>query len=98
MGLTICWILIGILAFYLLRNLWAGYILYPVTNQMIKNIGDSIPRRREFIYKQLARRNYYLFVLNPFWWRLGDVFKSVEIRKTYREISKRAQTNLQNFK
>ena len=57
-----------------------------------------MPRRREFIYKQLARRNYYLFVLNPFWWRLGDVFKSAEIRKTYREVAKQAQTNLRNFK
>ena len=98
MGLTIGWILIGICCFYLLRNIWAGYILYPVTNKMIKSIGDSMPRRREFIYKQLARRNYYLFVLNPFWWRLGDVFKSAEIRKTYREVSKQAQTNLQSFK
>jgi hypothetical protein len=92
------WILIGILAFYLLRNIWAGYILYPVTNQMIKSIADSMPRRRELIYKQLVRRNYYLFVLNPFWWRLGDVFKSAEIRKTYREVSRQVQTNLRNFK
>ena len=92
------WILIGVCCFYLLRNIWAGYILYPVTNQMIKDMGDSMPRRREFIYKQLARRNYYLFVLNPFWWRLGDVFKSAEIRKTYREVAKQAQTNLRNFK
>ena len=94
----ICYILIGICCFYLLRNIWAGSVLYPVTNQMIKNIGDSMPRRRGFIYKQLARHNYYLFVLNPFWWRLGDVFKSAEIRKTYREVAKRAQTNLSNFK
>jgi hypothetical protein len=65
---------------------------------MIKNIADSVPRRREFIYKQLVRRNYYLFVLNPFWWRLGDVFKSAELRKIYREVSKQAQTNLRNFK
>ena len=98
MGLTICWILIGICCFYLLRNIWAGRILYPVTDRMIKSIGDNMPRRREFIYKQLARRNYYLFVLNPFWWRLGDVFKNAEIRKTYREVSKQAQTNLRNLK
>lgn len=92
------WILIGVCCFYLLRNMWAGYFLYPVTNRMVKNIGDSIPRRREFIYKQLALRNYYLFVLNPFWWRLGDVFKNAEMRKTYREVSKETQTNLRNFK
>lgn len=98
MGLTISWILIGICCFYLLRNIWAGSILYPVTDRMIKSIGDNMPRRREFIYKQLARRNYYLFVLNPFWWRLGDVFKNAEIRKTYREVSKQVQTNLQSFK
>jgi hypothetical protein len=94
MGLTICYILLGICCFYLLRNIWAGSVLYPVTNRMIKDIGDSIPKRREFIYKQLARRNYYLFVLNPFWWRLGDVFKNAEIRKTYREVSKQVQANL----
>lgn len=98
MGNIICWILIGICCFYLLRNIWAGYILYPVTNQMIKDMGDSMPRRREFIYKQLARRNYYLFILNPFWWRLGDVFKSAEMRKIYREVAKQAQTNLRSFK
>ena len=94
----ICWILISICCFYLLRNVWAGSILYPVTNRMIKDIGDSMPKRREFIYKQLARRNYYLFVLNPLWWSLGDVFKSAEIRKTYREVAKQTQTNLRNFK
>ena len=65
---------------------------------MIVSIGDSMPRRREFIYQQLARRNYYLFVLNPFWWRLGDVFKSAEIRKTYREVAKNVQVNLRNLK
>ena len=94
----ICYILIGICCFYLLRNMWAGYVLYPVTNQMIKNIGDSMPKRREFIYKQLARRNYYLFVLNPFWWRLGDVFKSAEIRKLYRKNRKNTQKILRSFK
>jgi hypothetical protein len=98
MGLTIGYILIGICCFYLLRNIWAGYILYPVTNRMIKSIGNNIPKRREFIYKLLARRNYYLFVLNPFWWRIRDVFKSAEIRKTYRDVEKRAQTNLRNLK
>jgi hypothetical protein len=98
MGYTIGYILIGICCFYLIRNIWAGYVLYPVTNQMIVSIGDSMPRRREFIYKQLARRNYYLFVLNPLWWRLGDVFKSAEIRKTYREVSKQVQTDLRNLK
>jgi hypothetical protein len=94
----IYYILICVCCFYLVRNIWAGSILYPVTNQMIKSIADSMPKRRAFIYKQLARRNYYLFVLNPLWWRLGDVFKSAEIRKTYREVAKRAQTNLRNFK
>ena len=92
------WILIGILAFYLLRNIWVGSVLYPVTNRMIKDIGNMIPRRREFIYKKLTRRNYYLFVLNPFWWSLGDVFKSAEIRKTYRENRKKTQKILRSFK
>ena len=98
MGYTIGYILIGICCFYLIRNIWAGYVLYPVTNQMIISIGDSMPRRRKFIYEQLARRNYYLFVLNPFWWKLGDVFKSAEIRKTYKEVSKNVQANLRNLK
>lgn len=98
MGMVICYILIGIFCFYLLRNIWAGYVLYPVTNRMIKDIGDSVPRRRAFIYKQLARRNYYLFVLNPFWWSLGDVFKSAEIRKLYRENRKKTQKILRSFK
>lgn len=98
MGYTIGYILIGICCFYLIRNIWAGYVLYPVTNQMIVNIGNSMPRRREFIYEQLARRNYYLFVLNPFWWRPVDVFKSAEMRKTYREVSKQVQTDLRSFK
>ena len=78
--------------------MWAGYVLYPVTNQMIKNIGDSMPKRREFIYKQLALRNYYLFVINPCWWRLGDVFKSAEIRKLYRKNRKNTQKILRSFK
>ena len=98
MGYTIGYILVGICCFYLIRNIWAGYVLYPVTNQMIVNIGNSMPRRRELIYQQLARRNYYLFVLNPLWWRLEDVFKSAEIRKTYKDIMKNAQANLRNLK
>ena len=98
MGYTIGYILVGICCFYLIRNIWAGYVLYPVTNQMIVNIGDSMPRKRKFIYEQLARRNYYLFVLNPFWWRLADVFKSAEIRKIYKETTKNVQASLRNLK
>lgn len=94
----IYYILIGICCFYLIRNLWAGSVLYPVTNQMIVNIGNSVPDKRQLIYRQLARRNYYLFVLNPFWWSLGDVFKSAELRKIYKENRKKVQTNLRNFK
>ena len=94
----IYYILIGICWFYLIRNIWAGYVLYPVTNQMIVNIGNSMPYKRKFIYEQLARRNYYLFVLNPFWWSLGDVFKRAEIRKIYKENRKKTQTSLRNFK
>ena len=98
MGYTIEYILIGICCFYLIRNIWAGYVLYPVTNQMIVSIGNSMPRKREFIYEQLARRNYYLFVLNPFWWRLADVFKNEEIRKIYKEVSANVEANLRNLK
>ena len=33
-------------------------------------------------------RNYYLFVLNPFWWSFVSVFKQKENRQTIIEVKK----------
>ena len=97
----ICWILIGICCFYLLRNLWAGSFLYPVaTNvrnrlklfvkQQLKGVKVMLPYQWQF-------RNYYLFVLNPCWWSVTDVFQDKEFRKVFKEGSKEAQKNLRKI-
>lgn len=91
----ICWILIGICCFYLIRNFLAGYVLYPLTNQMITMYDNQLPRDvRKAIRARYARRNYYLFVLNPFWWTVVDVFKNKTVRKEICDMAK----NLRNFK
>ena len=76
---TICWILIGICCFYLIRNIWAGF-LYQIT---AVNITATIKiDGKEYTLRDLMpRRNYYLFVLNPLWWRITDVFRDAETRK-----------------
>lgn len=95
MGNIICWILIGICCFYLIRNFWAGYVLYPFTNQMITMYDNQLPRDvRKVIQARYARRNYYLFVLNPFWWTVVDVFKNKTVRKEICNMTK----NLRSFK
>lgn len=83
---TICWILIGICCFYLLRNSWAG-LLYRVTAMNIKaTIKITSNYSKTYTVEDLMpRRNYYLFVLNPLWWQITDVFRDKDVRKQIRE-------------
>ncbi len=86
---TIGWILIGICCFYLLRNIYAGYILYPIGGRMIEAAADLVPRdKRKLLYSHFTRRNYYLFVLNPLWWRLQDTFKNKMVREDMMQHAK----------
>jgi len=85
----ICWIGIGICCFYILRNFYVGF-LYQITDIDIKAIikitGVKV---QEICIKDLmARRNYYLFVFNPFWWRLSDVFKDKKVREQVKKHMK----------
>lgn len=85
-------LLIIIGCFYLVRNYLAGWIFYPRA-KAIKDICEKAKGRNSkikfFLPKTtLSFRNYYLFVLNPFWWSLTDVFKDAEWRKYFRWIAK----------
>ena len=85
----ICWILISICCFYLLRNIYVGSILYPITSQILENTLNHCPRDiRQKTLKHFARRNYYLVVLNPFWWRVADVFKEENTRRDVKNFAK----------
>lgn len=84
----VCWILIGICCFYLLRNLWAG-MLYKVTDMKFQASVKINNQKKIYKFKDLMpRRNYYLFVLNPLWWGPADVFKDKSIRIQIRERMK----------
>lgn len=95
------WILIGILSFYWIRNIWAGSFLYLVAS--------NVRNRLELFIKQQFKgakvlppyqwqfRNYYLFILNPCWWSVIDVFQDKEFRKSFRETSRKVQKNLKNL-
>ena len=93
--IAVGWILIGFCIFYLIRNFWAG-LLYRAANidvkAVIKISGQN--KKSYTIANVMPLRNYYLFVLNPFWWRLSDIFKDKKVRKLVRERAK----NLKSFK
>lgn len=85
---TICWILIGICCFYILRNVWAG-LLYQITDMNVQATIKLVGYNKVYNFKDLMpRRNYYLFVLNPLWWRISDVFKEKRTRLKIREYMK----------
>lgn len=78
--------------FYLVRNYLAGWTFYPLATE-IKNTCERAKDRNSKIKSFLPKatlnfRNYYLFVLNPFWWSVIDVFKDAEWREYFRWIAK----------
>ena len=97
---TICWILIGVLAFYAIRNLYVGNFLYPAAGYARDGLNEGLRKYAKYVkyinFKlpqgELDFRNYYLFVLNPFWWRVTDVFKDAEWRKLFRDAVKSSKS------
>lgn len=90
----IFWILISICCFYLVRNYLAGSF-YFMADMIIKNSMELVPRDYHYLIRMhYTCRNYYLFVLNPFWWRVSDIFKRKEVREEIRTYAK----NLRSFK
>ena len=95
--MTVGWIIIGILAFYLLRNLIVGTIVYRGGIALVDIWNRNVP---VFYKVKGGFRNYYLFILNPFLWRFTDVVKDKEERETvqnaWKWFNKRLREN--NFK
>ena len=95
--MTVGWIIIGVLAFYLLRNLIAGTIVYRGGIALVDIWNRNVP---VFYKVKGGFRNYYLFILNPFLWRFTDVVKDKEERETvqnaWKWFNKRLREN--NFK
>ena len=94
MGYTIGYIFIGICCFYLIRNLYVG-LLYIWAAEVRKKVEEDLltfERFRKIKYGlgcvPLDFRNYYLFVLNPFWWGFIDVFADKSWRQLFRDIKK----------
>lgn len=67
----VCWILIGICCFYLVRNVYIGSIMFPVGRNIVRAYN-----RTNVTYLRIkpSYRNYYLVVLNPFLWRFLDIY------------------------
>lgn len=81
----ICWVLIGILSFYLIRNVIAGSLLYPCAATIVRKWNETAHRSWRITG---GYRNYYLFVLNPFWWTISSVMKEKEDAKTVKTVWK----------
>lgn len=75
----ICWVLIGILAFYMIRNIIAGSVLYPMAAMVVEKWNATAHRSWRL---RGGFRNYYLFVLNPLWWTPQSTMKDKKERKT----------------
>ena len=95
--MTVGWIIIGVLAFYLLRNLIAGTIVYRGGIALVDIWNRNVP---VFYKVKGGFRNYYLFILNPFLWRFTDVVKDKEERETIQNAWKWFNKSLKedNFK
>ena len=76
--MTVGWIIIGILAFYLLRNIVVGTIVYHGGILLVEIWNRHVP---VFYKMKGGYRNYYLFILNPLLWRFTDVLKDKEERE-----------------
>ena len=87
MGITAGYLLIAICGFYLIRNTWAGSVLYPLVNYINRRWSETGSIGKGKI-KKMELRNYYLFVLNPLWWSWVSVFKRKEDRQTMKQVSK----------
>ena len=94
----ICWILIGILAFYFVRNIIAGSLYYPIGWYLLDKWNKGMPK---YLQKRNIFRNYYLYVLNPFWWGIFSIVKDGVLRETFKQIWRDReiiQANLQRLK
>lgn len=95
MGNIIGWILIGICCFYIVRNVYAGSILYPFCQEVSKIWNRNTP---PWMQIKGGYRNYYFFVLNPFWWGLLSPLKKKEERKFLSTILKAFRKGLKNLR
>ena len=75
MGYTIGYILIGICCFYLIRNLYVGNIMWICGTQIVNAYNRALSKR-PYLMVHPKPRNYYLIVLNPFWWRFLDIYQN----------------------
>lgn len=87
MGFAVGYTIIAIFGFYIIRNVWAGSFLYPIGNYINRCWSEAGSVGKSKI-KKMELRNYYLFVLNPFWWSWISVFKRKEDRQAMRQVNK----------
>lgn len=99
MGL-ICYILIGIFCFYLVRNFYVSGVMIPLGNRILTTYNGAL-EKRPFLKISPTYRNYYLLVLNPFRWHFLEIFKNDhdgrKLKVLWKECFKEAK-NLRNLK
>lgn len=73
MDMIIGWTLIGILAFYIIRAHWAGYVAFPIAGKLASTWNKAVTPKLRI---SVDRRNFYLWVFNPFWWSWWSCFRT----------------------
>ena len=99
MGYIIGYILIGICCFYLIRNFYVGYVMFPCGERIVMAYNTAMAR--PFLHIHPTPRNYYLLVLNPFLWRFLDIYQNDEEGQKIKVLWKRfcdSQKNSRNLK
>lgn len=100
MGYIIWYILIGICCFYLIRNFYVGNIMWMGGVQIVSSYNGAIAKR-QYLKIRPKMRNYYLVVLNPFWWRFLDIYQNDDdgrkIKVLWKQFSNE-QKNLRKLK
>lgn len=100
MGYTIGYILIGICCFYIIRNLYVGSIMWMGGTQIVNSYNGAFAKR-PYLKIYPKTRNYYLIVLNPFWWRFLDIYQNDDDGQKIKVLWKRfndEQKNLRKLK
>ena len=96
---TICWILISICCFYMVRNFYVGSIMFPAGKHIVMIYNHAVGHF--YLHIHPTCRNYYLLVLNPFLWKFLDIYindeEGMKIKVLWKRFSDE-QKNLRNFK
>ena len=94
----ICWIGIALCIFYIIRNYYVAYVMFPAGKILVNSWNKAVPPHLKV---RNGLRNYYAVVFNPFIWHFIDVIKDKKERgyvKTAWREWKKAEKNSRKIK